>query len=466
MAKKIVYSNEQKEIIKYEGSQLLIRGIAGSGKTLMLLEKACDVATKNPNDSIAIFTYGKPLSIFLESQIREKKLDNIIINTFHSWALRNYYLTFEKRPQIEQKRRHKLEEAIKLIAENNKGHRFVDNKHLIEFIETEIGWIKGCDLCEFKDYDKAPRKGRGGKVRLSAIDKKVMFQIFEKYQELLGSKLDYHDVGLLMSRNLDKIKEKSKFDHIFIDEAQDLTKVNITTLCHIARKSCIVGADKGQKIFTTSFTWESVGLNIKGGRTKVLRQSYRSTKQIMELAYSIQEKDEISKDEEFTRPALPSKNGAKPKIFFTKNVEAHDKVLIETVKLITQFDPKATIGVLSRYNKKQRRIERLFKDFEIGYKVINSSNESDNTNIHSEPGIKLTTLHTAKGLEFKYVIIANAIDPASGERLGDDFDWDIERRLIYVGMSRAMEVLTVLTYGDRHFLVDELNKSCYDPVVV
>ena len=65
-----------------------------------------------------------------------------------------------------------------------------------------------------------------------------------------------------------------KFDHIFIDEAQDLQQVQLQVLRAAARKSFIVAADKGQKIYKTSFTWKEIGLNILGGRTKILKDSF------------------------------------------------------------------------------------------------------------------------------------------------------------------------------------------------
>lgn len=467
--KSITYSAQQAEIINYSGAQLLIRGIAGSGKTLILLEKASDVAKKNPNETVAVFSYGNPLATSARKQLEIYNLPNLTVTTFHSWAMKNYYKTFGKKFFLANRLQSTLRKAIEEVSKQYAEHRFVKNKDLVNFIEEEIGWIKGSDLCEFDKYNTAPRKGRGGKIRLSADDRKVMFKIYEAYERQLSFRMDFNDFGLHMSRDLSKIQDLSKFDHVFIDEAQDLTKVNLMVLCHIARKSCIVGADKGQKIFTTSFTWEDVGLNIKGRRTKILRNSYRSTRQIMELAYSIQEKDEISNDEEFTRPDLPTAQGPKPKVFFTKGNDGQKQALLEAIQLIQKEDPEATIGILSRNKEYMKCVEDLLDHAKVEYQFIKSPSKTDDPNkigTHHEPGVKLTTLHTAKGLEFKYVLITDLVDPPTRERLGEDFDWDIERRLLYVGMSRAMHHLSLFTYGDRHCLVDELNEVYYDKVII
>ena len=63
----------------------------------------------------------------------------------------------------------------------------------------------------------------------------------------------------------------------------------------------------------------------------------------------------------------------------------------------------------------------------------------------------LSTIHSAKGLEYDNVIIADAID---GILPGAEADTEEERRLFYVGMTRARESLMILKYSD-----------CYMPFV-
>ena len=55
-----------------------------------------------------------------------------------------------------------------------------------------------------------------------------------------------------------------------------------------------------------------------------------------------------------------------------------------------------------------------------------------------DAGINFTTFNTAKGLEFHDVIVAESVNPDLHSRLGDEFDWDLERRLLYVAMTRTM----------------------------
>jgi DNA helicase-2/ATP-dependent DNA helicase PcrA len=69
----------------------------------------------------------------------------------------------------------------------------------------------------------------------------------------------------------------------------------------------------------------------------------------------------------------------------------------------------------------------------------------------SKAGVTLMTLHSAKGLEFKRVFIVGVEDnllPHSNS-MNDHFDLEEERRLLYVGMTRAKEKLTLLSAQKR-----------------
>lgn len=462
--KKINYSKQQQDILNYKGEQLLLRGIAGSGKTLLLLDRAKKLAETKPDEQVVVFSYGNPLAESARRQLNADSLENLQVMTFHSWAMKNYFKIFRKKFYLESDISKFLTPAIATVKQKSPKFRFVNNADLKGFVEEEIKWIKGADLCTREAYLLAERHGRGGKIRLSKEDRNVIFDIFESYEKEKEYRMDFEDFGLQISRNLNKIPEASKFDHVFIDEAQDLSKVSMKVLISLAKKTCGVGADKGQKIYATSFSWEEVGLKIRGGRTKVLKDSYRSTKQIIELAYSLQQNDSILQDEEFTRPDLPKAEGSIPTVYKAKSIKSHNDYLALILKTIIKEDPEAVIGILYRDYHIHNNVKNTLKENSIPYLPIRSLGKNEppsNVGTHHEPGVKVVSLHTSKGLEFDYVLIPEVVDPSIETRLGDDFDWDQERRLLYVGMTRAREHLHLLTHGDSHKLIDELNEELY-----
>ena len=91
----------------------------------------------------------------------------------------------------------------------------------------EFEWMKDMDVstADLNYYLSLPRKGRGGKVRMSAADRATAFQIFVNYDNAMKAKGlgEWIDEALYLIRNSNRIPDALKFDHILIDEAQDLS---------------------------------------------------------------------------------------------------------------------------------------------------------------------------------------------------------------------------------------------------
>lgn len=463
---KVDFTKRQQEAVNFDGKQMLVRGIAGSGKTLVLMGKAVKVAKKYPTAKILFISYGEPLSKAISEQLSDAGFNNIQVTTFSKWIAK-VRSDMKRAKYFNSKRINEiLKKVFKQLELTYPNHRFLNDDRFLGFIIEEIGWIKGSANTKKADYLSASRRGRGSKVNVSKKDREVLFSIYELYEDEKNGEHDYEDDALYVYNHLDKISEDKIVDHIFIDEAQDLSKTGLTTLIHCAGKTCTVGADLGQKIYTTSFTWSEVGLNILGGRTKVLDTSFRSTKQIVLLAESLQSHDEIRSDEEYTALSIPEIEGPKPILFVAKSRESHNEALVATLKQLQKTDKDASIGVLIRsweslWGKKgteNKGFNKDFKKYSLGFDLIKNRESGS----HIKPGIHVTSFHTAKGLEFDYVVVADLIDPSQSERLGEEFDWNLERRLLYVAMTRAKLSLIMLTYNENAKLITELQSDLFD----
>ena len=64
----------------------IIRGVAGSGKTVILLARAKFLSTLYPNWKILVLCYNKALSEFFKDKLKEFK--NVEVRTYHSWCLK------------------------------------------------------------------------------------------------------------------------------------------------------------------------------------------------------------------------------------------------------------------------------------------------------------------------------------------------------------------------------------------
>ncbi len=79
----------------------------------------------------------------------------------------------------------------------------------------------------------------------------------------------------------------------------------------------------------------------------------------------------------------------------------------------------------------------------------NCLNNYTDTGRHQGQGVHLMTFHAAKGLEFPVVFIAGA-EEGTTPLLRKDSDLEEERRLFYVAMTRAKDIL-YLTYSEKRF---------------
>ena len=86
----------------------------------------------------------------------------------------------------------------------------------------------------------------------------------------------------------------------------------------------------------------------------------------------------------------------------------------------------------------------------IALATLDSSGESNKSN---QGSVQLMTVHSAKGLEFPVVFLVGLEEDLFPSRQSKDEPHllDEERRLCYVGMTRAMKSLT-LSYASRRFL--------------
>lgn len=92
-------------------------------------------------------------------------------------------------------------------------------------------------------------------------------------------------------------------------------------------------------------------------------------------------------------------------------------------------------------------------DFLEQVSLVESEYFEGEKNIKNKNGIKLMTLHQAKGLEFSVVFIIGVEDgilPHS-RSIDDLYSLEEERRLFYVGITRAKEKLFI-TYAKRRFI--------------
>ena len=465
----IELTKTQRDSVEYEAGDLLVKGVPGSGKSVVLMQRALRFNMKaiaaKETKRIVILTYAKSLVKYTNelvdlAQLSKRMIDIMTIDKCcHSVYSQMTHKSKLFILQDYEKKAEYVDKAIQKHLDKNKKHRFHDID--ASFWIDEFKWMKEKNITSEAQYVNAERTGRGGKVRMTKEDKVIAYGIFHEYCTLLRQKnvLEWEDLYAYVIANADKIPESAKFDYVLVDEAQDLSYVKLKVAKLLARKSITIAADKAQKIYNTSFSWKELGIDIRGKASKSLDKTFRSTKQIIQLAESLLEVNRALQDDqsEFTDAVLPEREGTVPQVIGCKNAAAEQQMVISLIK--KHLANNDVIGVLYRSTRERSSIVKWLQAAGITFEMIQKDvGWSLNT-----PGVKISTIHSSKGLEFDVIIIprftqevfplSNLLENADQEQIAEIKAQ--ERSLLYVGMTRAKYDL-YLTYSGTHsdYLVD------------
>ena len=468
---------EQQSCIDYKGLKapnLTVKGAAGSGKSIVILAKAKKFLEEYATDKrnkVVIFSYNNTLSAsareFLD--VNGEKGDFIKICTLDSY-LNEVFMKMPGRPGYKviydnpKMKKSYMEQTLAKHQKKYGKHRFHDLD--MDFWLEECLWMRDMNISidDFVLYKDMPRKGRGGRVRMSAEDRITAFQIYVEYQGLLKQKnlCEWGDRYLYISHNLLNIPEEFKYDHVLIDEAQDQSLAKMMAVVALHKKDMIVAMDMNQRIYNQNWTIKQLGIV---ATTKKLSIPFRCTKQIDALAESLRKNNEKYLEMEDIGPhEIPAIEGQKPTIIHCREV-AHEKyILITLVEEWKKENSSITIGVFGTRKRQLEQYAEWLTDAKIPHEMVMKDQEFS----LSKPGVKLATIHSAKGLEFHRVIIPQFEEgklPKIFEKTDEELiqeELAKARSLAYVGMTRAMQTLVISYSGQPSRFIEEMDRSLYE----
>lgn len=462
-------TKEQNDCVNYNAGNLLIKGIAGAGKSLVLLKRAIKLQ-KETDGKIAIFTYANTLVYYTKEIIERQKIseDRIEISTLDSYCTSLYRRMSNKSISFLDDKTRKA--IIKEVIKNHQiktrlNHRFYKINE--DFWCEEFSWIKGKNIRTEEEYINSDRTGRGCKIRMSANDKRFAYSMYKDYITLVAQKgkVELEDLYRYILDNKYKIPNDKKIDYVLIDEAQDLPLIKLLVVKEITTKALTIAADHAQKIYKNSFTWKELGINFQGRASKQLNKTFRSTKQIILLANEVLKQNKSPLTNDYIKPMIPEAEGSKPQIINCKNELTRKNCLCNILKnLLKKSD--ATIGILYRKYNEGLMYKSWMQEENIDYEYFDKEKPWSLL----KPGVKITTFHSAKGLEFDIVIIPKIDDEnipktalAYTEKDEIEEVLESERSLLYVGMTRARNRLLMFTQsGQISRFFKNISKEFYD----
>jgi hypothetical protein len=263
-----------------------------------------------------------------------------------------------------------------------------------------------------------------------------------------------------------KIRREEKYDLIIVDEAQDFEDEWLKFLFHKMlkgedpkEKNLLLAADDAQRIYKSrNFTWASLGIPMTGDRSRILRKVYRNSARVWGFAGLLF--GDIAKFYDgLPKLEFSPKRGIDPRLIQCKNHEEQIEMCVKEIRAIGQDYSWRNVLIIyrriktpDRYPIVEKLIERLEAE-QIPYQWITESREAKGTFHWAEDSVKISTAHSAKGLDAPKVIVlcAESFDP-NLDALSD------ETKLLYVTLTRAREELVIL-YKRTEGLVPELQRA-------
>jgi mRNA-degrading endonuclease RelE of RelBE toxin-antitoxin system len=454
----------QQEIVEKDYSgPTRISGSAGTGKTIVALHRAVFLARSNPEARILLTTFSNTLSNALKSKLRQlignepRIAERLEIYSMDEIALRLYKLNIGK---LKLATTDQITELIKKASDE-----FGEHKFSMHFLQTE--WEQVVDAWQidnWQSYQSVLRLGR--KTRLSENQRQVLWSIFEIVQSELKSQeiITYSEMFSHLASHF-REKMHTPFDFVVIDEAQD---VNIPQLRFLAPfgtdkpNSLFFTGDLGQRIFQQPFSWKALRVEIRG-RSHTLRINYRTSHQIRMQADRLlaPEITDVDGNTEKRTGTISVFNGPDPIVKAQNSVE--DEITTVSEWLLNRMKEGMSpheIGVFVRSDAELTRAQNAVKKAEIPIKILDE-------NVKTTDGhISISTMHLAKGLEFRAVVVMACDDeiiPSQGriETVTDDTDleevFNTERHLLYVACTRARDALLVTGVDPASEFLDDLN---------
>lgn len=427
-----------------------VAGSAGTGKTVVALHRAAHILQSNNEAKLLLTTFSSPLSNALEHKLKlllhdDPNLDHrVSVRPFEGIAKELFTLINGHDPKMA--RQEHVVPAIAQAAKEQELEGFTDRFLMSEWRYVVDAWqIDGRDA-----YARVPRLGR--KNRLGSRQRERLWPVFERARAILAGQHRYTPASVFGKVAVYYKDRPSKpFSHIIVDEAQDLGVPELKMLSAIAPKepeALFFAGDLGQRIFQEPFSWLGLGIDVRG-RSHTLKVNYRTSHQIRQSADKllpavVRDVDGIEEDR---RGTVSIFNGPVPDVQIHANSEDEIRSIGLVIhEAIDDGMPAEEIGVFVRSVDELSRARKAVN--ETGQTPLELSDR-----VEDRTGrIAIGTMHLAKGLEFRQVIVMacdenilpdqDRIDTVADEVELDEV-YDTERHLFYVACTRARESLTV-----------------------
>jgi DNA helicase-2/ATP-dependent DNA helicase PcrA len=429
---------------------VVIRGTAGSGKTTVALHRIAYLAYADPAIDSAetlVVVFSPALRDYVSHVLPALGVARVHVRTFHEWAAEQRRRLFPRLPRdvreytpapvMRVKLHPAMETALRRQVARAPGAptaaqafddwaSVVTDAALLEdvFAGEAAGAPSAADVRRSVEWSRAGLDelagGPGDAAALDEADEALLLRAWQLR------------AGPLPGRGGRPVR----YRHVAIDEVQDLAALEVRVLldCLDERRSITLAGDTQQHVVAeggfTSWPEFLARLGLEGTSVSTLRVSYRCTREIAEFADAL-----LGDLREEAGPPRTVRSGPPVELFRFTDHGAAVAWVADALRELATAEPLASIAILAPTADLAALYHRGLAAGDVPRLRLVARHD-----FTFAPGVEVTEIEQAKGLEFDYVVLVEA-SAASFP------DGPASRRRLHVGATRAMHQLWLTSVG-------------------
>ena len=350
------------------------------------------------------------------------------------------------------------------------GNELPEGLRSADFLESEYELIVLPQrITTLRQYLRVRRPGRG--VALARDKRAAVWRAIESYRDRSAALdvVSFSEQLALAAAWLDAEAARGAsrpFRHVLVDEAQDLTPAHLQLLRALVDSGpddLFLAEDSHQRIYGRKITLSHYGIQVRG-RSRRLTRNYRTTRQNLDLAFGILDPgayEDMEGRAEEHRYVSP-RSGPEPLLIHASDHDQEIKEAGALLDLWLEEDRDAgeegapeTIAVLVRDRYQRDAVVTGLAQQGIEVRPVDREAVGRGRPV-------VMTMHRAKGLEFRKVLLFDVSEDSIPRSLRDQRYSEAdrtdallrERSLLYVAATRARDQLAISWSGRKSPLLE------------
>lgn len=450
----------------YKGS-VKVTGCGGTGKTVAALHRLKRLSEGAPRKSVLYTTYTKALIRNVRQKIRNlhvnedacviDNIDGLLSEVASKYGIKPKGWNVLDYIKVDYGKT-KNQEIWEDIVDNNLTAFDADFLYQ-EYLDV----IAYNNITDLKAYLRQPRRGRS-----KALSVKQRMEIWKLVEMYVAEKKEQHyfDRSELFNITANYLNDNGihPFAHIIADEIQDFSNPELRFLRALTPEGpndLFMVGDPYQRIYNNrQINFSSVGINVRGKRSRRLKVNYRTTEEIKRQAVSVVKGcayDNFDGEAEKLDGYVSLMHGPQPEYNVYPSPQEEQNAVLKFIKECHEGGISyKDIAIANPRRDGLRDFQSSLHISGMPYKNLENSDSGD------IDGIVLSTMHNMKGLEFKVVIITGINHNSFPSK---PYNWNgmdkreqtnhmmNQRSLMYVAITRAMQKVLIAGVGEKSELL-------------